>query len=101
MRIRLDKTRLLPEMLKGFLESSGGREAFLKHTRRSAVQFNINGKELRLIAMPLTPLSLQLKYLAKVRSIAALQSQQTDASWKAEEAFAALLSRTFAAQPNG
>lgn len=66
MRIRVDRARLLPEVLKAFLESSGGREEFLRHTRRSAVQFNINAKELRQIRMPLPPISLQIQFLKSV-----------------------------------
>ena len=93
MRVRLDRSRLLPEVFKGFLESSGGREEFLKHTRQSAVQFNINGKELREIQVPLLPLGLQQEYLARVESVRSIQSQQSAASAKAQATFDALLAQ--------
>jgi len=95
MRVRLDRTLLLPEVLKGFLESNGGRKSFLTHTRHSVVQFNINGKELRKISIPLPPVFLQSEYIELVKIIHSIQSQQSAATQKAEAAFNALLSRAF------
>lgn len=95
MRVRLDITRLLPVVFKSFLESSGGREEFLKHTRRSAVQFNINGKELREIRIPLPPLNLQHEYLGRAEVVNSIQSQQSAASAKAQATFDALLAQVF------
>ena len=98
MRIRLNKAQLLPEILKIFLESSNGRKEFLRQTRRSAVQFNINGKELRNILVPLPPISLQLDFLEWIKNIESLQSQQSIALEKAEATFQSLLHRAFAGQ---
>ena len=44
MRLRFDRKRVHPEFVHHYLTSPGGRHEFLKHTRRSAVQFNINTK---------------------------------------------------------
>jgi type I restriction enzyme S subunit len=98
MRIRLDKARLLPEILKIFLESNQGRKEFLRQTRRSAVQFNINGKELRNILIPLPPISLQLVFLEWITNIESIQSQQSIALEKAEATFQSLLHRAFAGE---
>jgi len=95
MRVRLVRSRLLPEVFKCFLESAGGREEFLKHTRRSAVQFNINGKELREIRLPLPPLSVQESFVREIESLRAIQSQQSAAAIKAQAAFDALLAQVF------
>lgn len=95
MRLRFDATRLLPEVFKGFLESASGREEFLKHTRQSAVQFNINGKEIRQIALPIPPLDLQHEYLNRIANVLAVKSQQDVAMAKAQETFDALLSKVF------
>jgi type I restriction enzyme S subunit len=95
MRVRLDSSRLLPIVFKGFLESSGGREEFLKHTRRSAVQFNINGKELREIRISLPPLDLQNEYVGLVEAVSSIQSQQSAATAKAQATFDALLAQVF------
>jgi len=95
MRLRFDKSKLLPEVFKGFLESSSGREAFLNHTRRSAVQFNINGKEIRQIEIPVPPLAFQQRYLVRVREVRSIQSQQSAATAKAQATFEALLTSVF------
>lgn len=95
MRLRLMTTRMVPEFFKAFLESEGGREAFLKHTRRSAVQFNINGKEVRQISIPLPPLDLQRQFVQRVAAVLAIEKQQQAATAKAEATFLALLARAF------
>lgn len=95
MRVRLDGMRLLSEVFKGFLESKSGRDEFLKHTRQSAVQFNINGKELRAIQIFLPPIALQREYLAHTEGVQSILSQQSAATAKAEATFAALLAQVF------
>ena len=97
MRLRLMTTRIVPEFFKAFLESEGGREAFLKHTRRSAVQFNINGKEVRQISIPLPPLDLQRQFAQRVAAVLAIEQQQQVATAKAEATFSALLAMAFTA----
>lgn len=95
MRLRVMTMKMVPEFLKSFLESEGGREAFLKHTRRSAVQFNINGKEVRQISIPLPPLDLQRLFVQRVAAVSAIEQQQQAATAKAEGTFLALLARAF------
>lgn len=95
MRLRVDRARLLPEYLKAFLESTSGREEFLKHTRRSAVQFNINGKEILRISLPLPPLDAQAMFVRRCSAIKAISTQQYEALKKAEATFQSLLARTF------
>lgn len=95
MRLRLMASRMVPEVFKAFLESKSGREAFLKHTRRSAVQFNINGKEVRQISIPLPPLPLQIEFVARCRAVAGISTLQASAAERAEATFQALLFRAF------
>jgi len=95
MRLRLDQSRILPVFLKAFLESKSGRDEFLKHTRRSAVQFNINGKEIRRLRIPLPPIARQKQFANRCRDVQALSAQQADAFKKAESIFAGLLGGIF------
>ena len=95
MRIRLDKCRMLPSFLKAFLESASGREEFLKHTRRSAVQFNINGKEIRKISVLPPPVSEQGTFARRCQAVSAVMVLQGSALHRAEAAFNALLARAF------
>lgn len=100
MRVRLDQKKLLAITFKAFLESPGGREAFLKHTRRSAVQFNINGKELRRIRIPLPPIAMQNAFADRALSLRSLREQQQVATQRADSIFSALLARVFLEQVN-
>lgn len=92
MRLRLNQGRILPVFLKAFLESKSGRDEFLMHTRRSAVQFNINGKEVRQLRVPLPPVAEQKQFADRCRDIQALNAQQADSLDKAELIFTGLLS---------
>ena len=96
MRVRLNNSKLLPEFLKYFFESPGGRQEFLKHTRRSAGQFNINGTELRRIRCGIPPLQRQLAFQSVVADVDSLAAQQVTASTQAEATFNALLAQVFA-----
>lgn len=96
MRVRLNHNKLLPIVFKTFLESDGGRKEFLKYTRRSAVQFNINGKELRKIRIPLPPIDLQRQFAAKAEAVRSIITRQTAALATAQATFDALLHRAFA-----
>jgi len=95
MRIRLDPEKLLPRAFTSFLDSAAGRTEFLKHARRSAVQFNINGKEIRRLRIPVPPISLQRQFMLRLESAESILRQQSEALAKATAAFDALLARTF------
>lgn len=95
MRIRLDAKRILPDWLVAFLASAGGRAEFLKHTRHSAVQFNINGKEIRRLRIPLPPLGLQQQFYRRSEDICSITNQQTTATARALATFNALLANAF------
>ena len=95
MRLRFDSLRLLSEWFVPYLSSVGGRAEFLKHTRQSAVQFNINGKEIRKLQIPLPPLEAQKSFCARTEEIRSISTQQAAATEKAEEVFQSLLSAAF------
>ncbi len=95
MRLRFDSAKLLPQVFKAFLESTSGREVFLKHTRRSAVQFNINGKEIRQIEIAVPPMALQQSFWERAEEVRSIQSQQSTAIAKAQATFNALLADAF------
>ena len=95
MRLRFDPLRLLPEWFVPYLSSQGGRAEFLKHTRHSAVQFNINGKEIRKLQIPLPALEAQKQFCARTEEIRSITTQQAAATAKAEFVFQSLLSSAF------
>jgi type I restriction enzyme S subunit len=95
MRLRFDPRRMLPEWFVPYLSSEGGRAEFLKHTRHSAVQFNINGKEIRKLEIPLPSLEAQERFCARTEEIRSIAVQQSIANAKAEAVFQSLLYATF------
>jgi type I restriction enzyme S subunit len=93
MRVRVNQSRLLPKVLTTFLETASGRREFLSRTRRSAVQFNINGKELRLLRLPLPPIDLQAVFVRRFEEVSSIARQQSDGLTKAQATFNALLAQ--------
>lgn len=57
MRLRFDQRRTEPEFIRHLLMTTGGRSLFLKSSRKSTVQFNINTKEVSALRIPLPPSS--------------------------------------------
>ncbi|MFO0872346.1 MAG: restriction endonuclease subunit S [Phycisphaerales bacterium] len=98
MRVRCNRSALLPQYLKSFLKSPGGRTEFLKHTRRSAVQFNINGKELRQLSIPLPPIAEQILFASRIRDVESIGRRQVAASARALTTFDAILSKAFSVE---
>jgi type I restriction enzyme S subunit len=95
MRVRFRAERVHPEMVRGFLTSPGGRYLFLKKTRESAVQFNINTKEFGSIRLPLPPLHVQHQFADRVAEVRALEAQQAASRRRLDDLFQSLLHRAF------
>lgn len=71
MRLRLDQPTIRPEFLCHWLRSPRGRRDFLASSRQSAVQFNINTKEIAALEVPVPPIELQSRFQAALGSIEA------------------------------
>ncbi len=59
MRLRFDQAEAIPEVIRHLLMTPGGRSLFMKAARRSAVQFNINTKEMSALLIPVAQSSWQ------------------------------------------
>jgi type I restriction enzyme S subunit len=92
MRLRFDPAQARPEFIRQLLRTPGGRARFLAVTRRSAVQFNINTKEIRGLELPIPPMEAQVDFLERVaavesvRALARLQSQDLDSLYASLQA---------------
>ncbi len=62
MRIRLNPEVLMPEFFRQWLLTPVGRAAFLRVTRRSSVQFNVNTKEIAGLRVPMPPIADQRRF---------------------------------------
>ncbi|MFD0901501.1 restriction endonuclease subunit S [Actinomadura sediminis] len=95
MRLRFDPARLLPEYVQGLLRSAGGRRIFLKAARRSAVQFNVNAKEMSALSVPVPPIELQRRFVERLRSLQRLKRSHEAHLAHLDELFASVQQRAF------
>jgi type I restriction enzyme S subunit len=95
MRLRFKQERVLPEFVRHLLMTPGGRQLFLRASRRSAVQFNINTKEIAALRIPLPPLKLQESFVRHTRAVEELRSCQCRSRTELDALFASLQHRAF------
>jgi type I restriction enzyme, S subunit len=95
MRVRFKPDRVLPRFVHAFLTTPGGRHEFLRNSRRSAVQFNINTKEMARIQIPLPPLAKQQEFIQELDCINGLSLQQTATTTEIDDLFNSLVQRAF------
>jgi type I restriction enzyme S subunit len=95
MRLRPRRDTCIPEYLREMLKSPGGRSRFLHVTRRSAVQFNINTKELSALQLPIAPIELQRNFLSRLRAIEKLRTKHEALAHGMNVLFASLQHRAF------
>jgi type I restriction enzyme, S subunit len=62
MRLRFDSNIMLPDFFIQWLTTQGGRHLFMKKAGRTAVQFNVNGKQISSIDIPLPPVHKQREF---------------------------------------
>lgn len=100
IRVRVDRTKMHPTFFWAFMNSRHMKRVLFDTARGAIGQANINSKELRAFPIPVTPLTLQGEFAARVEGVWAIQSQQSNALAKAQAAFDALLAQTFSRQGN-
>ena len=95
MRLRFDKLQAEPEFIRELFKSPGGRVLFLGASRRSAVQFNINTKEISALRLPIPPLALQQTFAHRITTIETLKATHRAALSELDALFASLQHRAF------
>lgn len=95
MRLRFDHTQALPEFIRHLWMTTGGRTLFLKATRRSAVQFNINTKEMNALELPIPPIQLQRQFIDRIEALNLVRHKQELALAEFACLFTALQHRAF------
>lgn len=73
----------------------GGRSLFLRASRKSTVQFNINTKEISALQIPVPPLPLQHEFICCVAAIEKLETVHRASLAELDALFAALQHRAF------
>jgi type I restriction enzyme S subunit len=95
MRLRFDVGKVLPQVVRHLLMTPGGRSLFLKAARRSAVQFNINTKEMSALRVPVPPIDLQQRFERLVTEIESTRATQVHSMVELDALFASLQHRAF------
>jgi type I restriction enzyme S subunit len=95
MRLRLNPEIMIPDFLKRWLSSPPGRAAFLRVARRSAVQFNVNTKEMAGLLVPMPPIGTQLTVLEVGAAVERQRERATYLLARLDALFASLEHRAF------
>jgi type I restriction enzyme S subunit len=95
MRLRFDLKRTEPEFIRHLLMTSGGRSLFLKASRKSTVQFNINTKEISALQIPIPPIELQGEFARRVTAVETLKTAHRASLAELDTLFASLQHRAF------
>ncbi|WP_194744023.1 restriction endonuclease subunit S [Thermaurantiacus tibetensis] len=95
MRIRLDPDRISPLWLHALMNTEGGKRRLLQRSRASAIQHNINTKEVAAFTFGLPPLPLQKAFAEQVARIEALARRLDAAESSAGQLAASLSAQVF------
>lgn len=90
MRLRFDPDKAEPDYVRHLLMTSGGRSLFLKVARRSAVQFNINTKEISALRIPVACVDLQRIFARRVAAVEVLRAAHHTSLAELDALFASL-----------
>jgi type I restriction enzyme S subunit len=95
MRLRFDTERVEPQYVRHLLMTTGGRSLFLKASRKSTVQYNINTKEISALRIPVPPIKLQKMFVNRVDEVAKMRHAFSSESLKLNALFASRQHRAF------
>lgn len=95
MRLRFRADRALPEFIRQMLRTPGGRGFFLKASRKSSVQYNINTKEIAALELPIPPVGLQQSFATRIQAVESLKTTHRAALAELDALFASLQHRAF------
>ena len=95
MRLRFDREKVEPEVIRHLLMTKGGRSIFLSASRRSAVQYNINTKEMSKLCLPIPCIDLQRQFIRCVEHTDQIKHTVTSSLAELDQLFASLQHRAF------
>lgn len=98
MRIRLDRNRMEPVYLREMLRTPGGRALFLRSTRKTTVQYNINTKELSALLVPVPAMGEQREFVSRVEATSEIRRRADKMLVEIATLFTSLQHRAFSGQ---
>ena len=95
MKLRFKQDLVNPLFFYHWLESKGGRAIFLNNAGQTAVQFNVNAKQMSRIKIKKPPLELQNEFSERINAIENQKKQAQENLQKSEDLFNSLLQKAF------
>lgn len=96
-KVRADRSKVLPEYLCELVGSRYGKAYFLRVAKKTTGIASINRTQLGQFPVVIPPLARQADFSEKLSGVRSIQSQQSNATAKAQAAFDALLADVFKA----
>ena len=90
MRLRFDKNKINSEFFYTFLQTNGGRKRFMQKAGQTAIQFNINSKQISDIDIPIPPIELQNQFAQIVEKVEVLKEQYKSSLLELENLYGSL-----------
>jgi type I restriction enzyme S subunit len=98
MRIRLNAQKIDPVYVRELFRTPAGRQIFLRSTRKTTVQYNINTKELRALQIPVPPIDLQREFVSRVSALESIRDFGSRSIGRLNSLFSSVQSRAFSGQ---
>ena len=95
MRLRLDPEICDPYWFYAFISSDSGKDMLRRQGGATAVQYNINTKQVNSLRFPLPPLGMQLKFRRILNSIVAAHTKMDDETLRLRSLMRSLAHRAF------
>jgi type I restriction enzyme S subunit len=95
IRARVDKARVLPEYMSGYLNSRYGKRLLFEKAKPSINMSNISATELKRLPIPLPPLSVQRHYCGVLGTAKLAAERFLSASSDSNDLFDSLAQRAF------
>ncbi|NYR13376.1 hypothetical protein HC000_12975 [Pseudoalteromonas sp. MIP2626] len=100
MRLRFNSKLMPSKFFYELMKTNGGRSLFLNSSAQTAVQFNINAKQISQIELPVPPIELQNDYLEKLDKIKYLFSLNNANTSEQNSNFESLMQKAFKGELN-
>ena len=95
MRLRFDPKRTSPYWFSQWMRTRGGRALFMRQAGRTAVQFNVNAKQIARVRVPVPDRELQERFLDVAGAARGVQARERGAAEEADDLFHSLAQRAF------
>lgn len=94
-RVRLERTKVLPEFFENYLLSPEAKNYFLGASKQTTNLASINMTQLKQLPVPLYPLNLQEEFAVVMARVESLRGRMSEGERQVEGLFGSLLNESF------